>query len=122
MCGSGGDSERREGMRQSVKRRPQLFTVTNQYRGEVGLDAAEYDNKNPKRGILLVCIALALFYSHVFPFGIFGLGFAAMFPWTRPREWIRAGLPIFGTIPSAKSTASPALLSWESAFWAISFG
>ncbi len=46
-----------------------------------------------KRGILLGALALAVFYSHIFPFGIFGLGFAAMFPWSRPREWIRAALP-----------------------------
>ncbi len=55
-----------------------------------------------RRGLLLAAISFALFYSHVFPFGIFGLGFAALFPWTRPREWIRAGLP---TVPALLALA-----------------
>ena len=38
----------------------------------------------------LCVLALALFYSHVFPFGIFCIGFAAMFPWTKPARWLRA--------------------------------
>jgi hypothetical protein len=50
-----------------------------------------------KRAILLAVLALALFYSHIFPFGIFGLGFAAMFPWEKPTKWIKAGAP---TIPA----------------------
>ncbi len=53
-----------------------------------------FENPEPKRGLLLAVLASLLFYSHVFPFGIFGLGFAAMFPWTRPRRWIGAGLPV----------------------------
>ena len=35
------------------------------------------------RGALLAALTLALFYSHIFPFGIFGLGFAAMLPWSK---------------------------------------
>lgn len=56
-----------------------------------------FEAPTPKRGLLLAAIAFALFYSHVFPFGIFGLGFAALFPWSRPRQWIMAGLP---TVPA----------------------
>jgi hypothetical protein len=48
-------------------------------------------------GILLAILAMALFYSHVFPFAVFGLGFAAMFPWKEPERWLRAGLP---TVPA----------------------
>src|SRR5579864_7705500 len=40
-----------------------------------------------ERGLLLTVLALAIFYSHIFPFGIFCIGFAAMFPWTTPRRW-----------------------------------
>ncbi|MFO0668262.1 MAG: hypothetical protein U0235_01370 [Polyangiaceae bacterium] len=61
-----------------------------------------FEAPTPKGGILLAAIAFALFYSHVFPFGIFGLGFAAMFPWSRPRQWIRAGLP---TVPALLALA-----------------
>jgi hypothetical protein len=50
-----------------------------------------------QRAVLLSALALALFYSHIFTFGIFGLGFAAMFPWSKPREWLRAGAP---TVPA----------------------
>ncbi len=56
-----------------------------------------FEHPTPKTGGLLAILAAALFYSHVFPFGIFGLGFAAMFPWTRPRRWIVSGLP---TVPA----------------------
>jgi len=46
---------------------------------------------------LLAVLALVLFYSHIFPFGIFVLGFVAMFPWEHPRRWVRAIAP---TVPA----------------------
>ena len=49
------------------------------------------------RGVLLAFLATSLFYLHVFPFALFGLGFAAIFPWKRPNDWIRAALP---TVPA----------------------
>jgi len=52
-----------------------------------------FEHPTPRRGALLAVLAVALFYSHIFPFGIFGLGFAAMFPWARPRRWLVSGLP-----------------------------
>ncbi|MDP9150639.1 MAG: hypothetical protein M3O36_11965 [Myxococcota bacterium] len=48
-------------------------------------------------GALLGTLALALFYSHVFPFGIFCIGFIAMFPWGRPSRWLPCGAP---TLPA----------------------
>ena len=56
-----------------------------------------FENPTRRLGILLGVLALALFYSHIFPFGVFGLGFAALFPWPRPRKWVVAGLP---TVPA----------------------
>jgi hypothetical protein len=50
-----------------------------------------------KSAALLAVLALVLFYSHVFPFGIFVIGFAAMFPWESPRRWWRAAAP---TLPA----------------------
>ena len=38
-------------------------------------------------GLLLAGISVALFYAHIIPFGLFGLGVAAMFPWLRYRKW-----------------------------------
>ena len=46
------------------------------------------------RGALLTVTCLALFYSHIFPFAVFGLGFALMFPWSRPQTWLRAAAPV----------------------------
>ena len=50
-----------------------------------------------REGILLAVLSFVLFFSHIFPFALFGLGFAVLFPWQRPRDWVRAGLP---TVPS----------------------
>ncbi len=50
-----------------------------------------------KTTALLAVLALVLFYSHVFPFGIFVIGFVALFPWESPRRWLSAGAP---TLPA----------------------
>lgn len=50
-----------------------------------------------KRGVLLGVLTLALFYTHIFPFLLFGLGFTFLFPWTEPKRWLRAGAP---TVPA----------------------
>ena len=42
----------------------------------------------------LAFLAFALFFTHSFPFMIFGIGFAALFPWREPGRWIKAGLPV----------------------------
>jgi hypothetical protein len=53
-----------------------------------------FESPTLARGALLTVTCLALFYSHIFPFCLFGLGFAAMFPWSKPREWLRAAAPV----------------------------
>jgi hypothetical protein len=55
-----------------------------------------------KRGIILGAVAVALFYAHVVPYALFGVGFAALFPWTEPRRWIRTALPV---LPSLATVA-----------------
>lgn len=64
-----------------------------------GLAAAVryFDDPTPARGVLVGVLALAVFYSHIFMFGIFGLGFAVLFPWGRPFRWVRYGAP---TVPA----------------------
>lgn len=52
------------------------------------------DEPTPARGVILGVLAIATFYAHVLPFALFGLGFIGVFPWTRPKRWIRAGLPV----------------------------
>jgi hypothetical protein len=56
-----------------------------------------FEKPTRKTTVLLAVLALVLFYSHVFPFGIFAIGFAAMFPWEAPKRWWRAALP---TLPA----------------------
>ena len=46
------------------------------------------------RGVALGFIAVALFYAHVVPYAIFGVAFAALFPWTRPGKWLPVALPV----------------------------
>lgn len=58
-------------------------------------------------GVLLAALAVVLFYSHIFPFGIFCIGFAAMFPWASPRRWVRCAAPV---VPAAL------LLVWWTTF------
>jgi hypothetical protein len=46
------------------------------------------------RGVLLAVLALSLFYAHVVPYALFGIGFAALFPWTRPHKWLAVAAPV----------------------------
>jgi hypothetical protein len=51
-----------------------------------------------ERGLAFGAVAVALFYTHILPFAVFGIGFAAMFPWTRPKEWARAAAPVVPSV------------------------
>ena len=53
------------------------------------------------RAVGLGVLALALFFTHAFPFLIFGLGFAALFPWRFPRRWLLAGGPVVPSLVAA---------------------
>ncbi|HXX65575.1 MAG TPA: hypothetical protein VEK07_00220 [Polyangiaceae bacterium] len=57
-----------------------------------------FERPTLRRGVLLAALALALFYSHIFPFGIFCIGFAAMFPWTKPGRWLVSAAPVLPSI------------------------
>jgi hypothetical protein len=46
------------------------------------------------RGAWLAVLAVALFYMHVVPYALFGLGYVALFPWARPRKWLAAALAV----------------------------
>lgn len=46
------------------------------------------------RGALLAALTVALFYAHVVPYALFGIGYAALFPWRRPERWGLAALPV----------------------------
>ncbi len=53
------------------------------------------------RGVLLAATSLLLFYTHVMPFGLFAIGWAAVFPWARPRAWIHVAWPSVPSIAAA---------------------
>jgi hypothetical protein len=46
------------------------------------------------RGLLLGALAVALFYAHVVPYALFGIGYAALFPWRWPQRWLAAVWPV----------------------------
>jgi hypothetical protein len=71
---------------------PFLFGIPLMFWG-LAEAVAYFERPTWQRGALVAALALALFYSHIFTFGIFGLGFAAMFPWSKPDKWVRAALP-----------------------------
>jgi hypothetical protein len=54
---------------------------------------AHFEKPTLRSGALLSILALSLFYSHIFPFGIFCIGFAALFPWTKPSRWVVSAAP-----------------------------
>jgi hypothetical protein len=56
-----------------------------------------FEEPTPARGVTLAVLAFVLFFTHIFPFGLFGIAFALMFPWTRPRRWLHYGAP---TVPA----------------------
>jgi len=68
-----------------------------------GLAVGLRDIEKPttKSGILLGAISLVLFYTHVFPFALFGIGYASFFPWFRPKSWARAALPVLPSVLGA---------------------
>ncbi len=60
----------------------------------LGAAVRHFERPTPRSGVLLGALALTLFYSHVSPFGLFCIGVAAMFPWTRPSRWLVSAAPI----------------------------
>ena len=58
-------------------------------------------NKALVRVSLLALLTVALFYSHVVPFGLCGIGYVALFPWSRPKAWVRAAAPWIPVMPLA---------------------
>ncbi len=61
-----------------------------------GLAAAlrHFDKPTRNSALLLGGLAIALFFSHVFSFFLFGIGFALMFPWGRVERWLKSGAPV----------------------------
>lgn len=54
---------------------------------------SHFEKPTLRSGALLSVLALSLFYSHIFPFGIFCIGIAVLFPWTKPSRWVVSAAP-----------------------------
>jgi hypothetical protein len=59
----------------------------------LGTAVRHFERPTLLMGGALCLLALALFYSHVLPFGLFCIGYAAMFPWTKPSRYARCAAP-----------------------------
>jgi hypothetical protein len=64
-----------------------------------------FEEPTRKTAIVLAVLSFLLFLMHLFPYAVFGIGFAALFPWTRPRSWLRAGLPVVPSLGLAVAWA-----------------
>ncbi|HZU84491.1 MAG TPA: hypothetical protein VE987_16290, partial [Polyangiaceae bacterium] len=53
----------------------------------------QFERPSVATGVALGVLALALFYSHVLPFGLFCIGYAALFPWHKPSRWWACAWP-----------------------------
>ncbi len=74
----------------------------------VGLALRDISEPSPKRALALAAAAFVLFFVHIFPFVLFGLSYIALFPWSRPRVWLRALMPM---LPAAGVMASWSLFT-----------
>ncbi len=79
---------------------PYLLGIPFMFLG-IAYGAEDVERPTRKRGVALALVSLVLFFTHVFPFALFGLAYAAVFPWGRPRAWIRAALPVLPAVASA---------------------
>lgn len=60
----------------------------------VGLALRDLAAPSRARAIALAVAAFLLFFVHIFPFALFGIAYAAMFPWAHPKRWLRAAQPM----------------------------
>jgi hypothetical protein len=74
----------------------------------LALTIRQRERPTRRRAILLAVLAVALFYAHVVPYALFGIGYAALFPWTRPQRW---PVPVLTVVPSLLAVAGWVLFS-----------
>ncbi len=74
----------------------------------LALSVEQRERPRRERALALALIAVALFYTHVVPYALFGIGYAAMFPWGRPHRWVQTALPV---APSLLAVLAWVLLS-----------
>jgi hypothetical protein len=70
--------------------------------GALALSVTYLEKPATARGVSLALAAIALFYTHVVPYALFGLTFIFLFPWLRPKQWLMAAWP---AVPSLLAVA-----------------
>jgi hypothetical protein len=55
--------------------------------------ARYYEAPSLKDGVAISILTIAMFYLHVFPLGLCGIGAIALFPWHKPKRWLIAAAP-----------------------------
>lgn len=60
--------------------------------------ARYFERPSGSRAVWLGALSLLLFLAHALPFALFGIAFTAMFPWTQPGRWLRAGAPVMPSL------------------------
>jgi hypothetical protein len=71
--------------------------------GALALAVRHFERPTLKSGIALGVAAMLVFFAHVLPFALFGVGCIALFPWSRPWRWLASGAPL---------AAGLALVAW----------
>ncbi len=72
---------------------PFLFGIPFSLFG-IALSIKYFEKPSIARGCTISALATFLVLEHLFPFLLFGLGFIAVFPWNKPKSWLRAGAPV----------------------------
>jgi hypothetical protein len=64
--------------------------------GALAIAVRHFENPTPRGAIVLGVAAVAVFFAHLLPFALFGVGCIALFPWTRPQKWFLCAAPLVG--------------------------
>jgi hypothetical protein len=76
--------------------------------GALALAVTYLERPSLARGVSLAVVALALFFTHVMPYALFGFTFIFLFPWSRPQRWLSTAWPV---VPSLLAVGWWILLS-----------
>ncbi len=64
--------------------------------GALAIAARHFEKPTPWGAVVLGIAAVLVFFAHVLPFALFGVGCIALFPWTRPHRWVICATPLAG--------------------------
>jgi hypothetical protein len=62
--------------------------------GALAIAARHFEKPTRWGAVVLGVAAVLVFFSHVLPFALFGVGCLALFPWAHPRRWFVCAAPL----------------------------